>query len=755
MVTACFVCSCSLILESKKHKKTGKKKAEKPDNGTAVMNKAIKFMLETDKNFKRLAHNVSLAGWNWSVNITEENQKKVAEADEESFKYKMKIFKECSQYKWKTFKSSNYTLFRWFKLTCKGRFNPKDQSKSTEPQMNIPLEGGTLNSTDGGANNSTKGGVFNSTEGGVFNSTEGGVFNSTEGGVNNATGGAFNFTEQGEIISKMVDIFSKAKLSPYKSSKDNYNLTFYGDVDEIMKKSRDPLELEYYWKAFRKETGDKLKDPFKKLVAAENKQAKAFGFKNQAESRIFDYEDKNFQKSLARELNKLMPLYKELHAYVRRKLIQFYKNGTTIMENGPIPAHLLGNMYAQTWSSLYGLVVPNPKKKGVPRILKMEMQPIDMISRVEEYFVQIGLKKMTPEFWRNSLIGKPTDGRRVDCQASASNFFDGKDFRIKMCVINKSTLPTLFHEMGHIQYYMHYSGLPYMFQGSANPGFHEAVGNTITLSMQNIKFLQGTITKKGQYCKLSSINFLMYMALEWAVGPFYAYIVDLWRNEVYSGAIKENEFNTKYWEYRLKYQGVCPPVKRSEANFDIGSKYHISAGVEYWRYFVANILQFQIHETLCKETKKEEPIHMCGKMKTLNANSMLRYFDPLMKWLKKQNQNESVGWKSEDPMVCPGKEDSNTTTSTPRATTKGHTGKSTGPTMASKTVPTAGTMGLTMASKTVPTAGTMGSTMASKTVPTAGTMGPTTYPIPVGTSGISTLGPVTTDLLPNKWAKKY
>ncbi|PRD33495.1 UNVERIFIED_CONTAM: Angiotensin-converting enzyme [Trichonephila clavipes] len=188
-----------------------------------------------------------------------------------------------------------------------------------------------------------------------------------------------------------------------------------------------------------------------------------------------------------------------------------------------------------------------------------------------------------------------------------------------------------------------------------------------------------------------TINYLMNMALRYAVSAHYSYIVDYWRNRVYNGTIKEDELNKKYWEYRLKYQGVCPPVKRTEKDFDIGAKYHIASGVEYFRYFYANILQFQIHQILCKEADYEGPLHKCniykkkkagklfekllkiGKSKDwqeilkivsknetdkLDASAMLEYFEPLMKWLKKENKKEYKGWESEDPMSCPGTEDS-------------------------------------------------------------------------------------------------
>ncbi|GFQ69915.1 angiotensin-converting enzyme [Trichonephila clavata] len=288
-----------------------------------------------------------------------------------------------------------------------------------------------------------------------------------------------------------------------------------------------------------------------------------------------------------------------------------------------------GNMYAQHWSHIYKHVVPYPDVKDrlniTAAMLNKEMEPIDMFMMAEKFFTSIGMKKMNPRFWQFSVLEKPKGDRKVNCHASAHNMNDGEDFRIKMCsTVDASTLETVHHEMGHIQYYMHYSHLPYAFQGSTNPGVHEAIGNVISLSVKNAKYLKSIgLINSTKTSKESTINFLMSMALDHAVGPFYAYIIDLWRNQVYDGSIKENELNKKYWKYRLQYQGVCPPVRRSEKNFDIGAKYHIAAGVEYWRYFVANILQFQLHEYLCRQTGHKGPVHNCTIYKKRKAGKRL------------------------------------------------------------------------------------------------------------------------------------
>lgn len=108
----------------------------------------------------------------------------------------------------------------------------------------------------------------------------------------------------------------------------------------------------------------------------------------------------------------------------------------------------------------------------------------DMFNIAEEFFVSLGLEPMPVDFWHKSLFEKPSDGREINCHASAWDFYDGRDFRIKMCAkVSMNDLFVVHHEMGHIQYYMNYRKQPFHFKEGANPGFHEALGDLIALSV--------------------------------------------------------------------------------------------------------------------------------------------------------------------------------------------------------------------------------------------------------------------------------
>jgi peptidyl-dipeptidase A len=152
-------------------------------------------------------------------------------------------------------------------------------------------------------------------------------------------------------------------------------------------------------------------------------------------------------------------------------------------------------------------------------------------------------------------------------------------------------------------------------------------------------------------------------------------MVDLWRWQVFSGEIKPVDYNSSWWAMRLKYQGVAPPVARSEADFDPGAKYHVAANVPYMRYFLATILQFQFHRALCQTAGYHGPLNRCSVygnreagarlaemlamgqsrlwpdalevltgQRQMDATAMMDYFAPLKQWLDEQNKGHHAGW---------------------------------------------------------------------------------------------------------------
>ncbi|MED6240414.1 hypothetical protein ATANTOWER_020744, partial [Ataeniobius toweri] len=393
------------------------------------------------------------------------------------------------------------------------------------------------------------------------------------------------------------------------------------------------------------------------------------------------YETPTFEEHLEALWKELEPLYLNVHAYVRRALYKHY--GTKYINlKGPIPAHLLGNMWAQTWSGIMDLVMPYPDATQVdatPAMVAQGWNSTRMFQESDRFFTSMGLLPMPQEFWDKSMLEKPSDGRQVVCHASAWDFYNRKDFRIKQCtVVTMDDLITVHHEMGHVQYFLQYKDQPVSFRDGANPGFHEAIGDVLALSVSTPKHLQSIgLLDKVESNHESDINFLMSMALDKIAFLPFGYLMDQWRWKVFDGRIPSSEYNKEWWNLRLKYQGLCPPVTRTEDDFDPGAKFHIPANVPYVRYFVSFIIQFQFHKALCDAANHVGPLHTCdiyqskeaGKLlgdvmklgyskpwpeamamitgqSKMSAQPLMQYFQPLIQWLEEENNknNEVRGW---------------------------------------------------------------------------------------------------------------
>jgi len=453
------------------------------------------------------------------------------------------------------------------------------------------------------------------------------------------------------------------------------------DLTAIMANDKNYNTLRDAWVKWRDVSGKTMREDYKQYVELENKAAVLNGFSDNGARWRDAYESPNFEQLVEDQWQTILPLYEQLHAYVRRKLYNRY-GGNVINLKGPIPAHLFGNMWAQAWGNIYDIAEPFSGKERPDATVGLQEKgynATDMFRTADKFFTDLGLEPLPQEFWDESMIVKPKDGREVVCHASAWDFYNQKDFRIKMCtVINQEDFITIHHEMGHIQYYLQYKNLPVAFRRGGNPGFHEAVGDTLALSVSTLGHLYGLgLIEKPVDDKESDINYLMSMALEKIAFLPFGYLMDKYRWKVFSGEISENDLNKGWWADRMKYQGVVPPVPRSEKDFDPGAKFHISNDVPYVRYFVSFILQFQFYEAMCKEAghtgdlfkcdfdgskaagaklanmlklgssvQWEDALEQITGSRKMSSASLVRYFKPLLDYLEEENRknNEVIGW---------------------------------------------------------------------------------------------------------------
>ena len=450
-------------------------------------------------------------------------------------------------------------------------------------------------------------------------------------------------------------------------------------VAQLMATSRDPDELKRAWIGWHA-VGGPMRQRYARMVELGDEGSKDLGYSDVGAlwRANYDMPPDQFAKELDRLWGQLQPLYLSLHAYVRGQLLKKY-GPTVVPQKGPIPAHLLGNIWAQEWNNVYDLMdSPKPTESfNLTKILQdRKTDARGMAKYGENFFSSIGFAPLPETFWERSLFTKPAD-RDVVCHASAWDIDQVDDLRIKMCIqATEEDFRVIHHELGHNYYQRAYNTQPPMFRDSANDGFHEAVGDTIALSvtpeyLKKIGLIDVVPPVSGD------IDYLLQQALEKVAFLPFGLVIDKWRWEVFSGQIKPDQYNAAWWDLRLKYEGIAPPVARSEADFDPGAKYHVPANVPYMRYFLARIYQYQFQRALCKEAGVDGPLHRCsiygnkkageklnqmlamGKSKPwpdelealtgekqIDASALADYFAPLKKWLDEQNTKNgyAVGW---------------------------------------------------------------------------------------------------------------
>ena len=452
--------------------------------------------------------------------------------------------------------------------------------------------------------------------------------------------------------------------------------------ESIIDTSRNPEELLKAWKGWH-EIGKPMKPMYMRMVEIGNKGSKDLGYDGLSDLWFskYDMPAEDFLNETDRVWEEVKPLYDALHCHVRAKLNEHYGD-EVVPDEGPLPVHLLGNMWGQSWSNIYDLVYTEQSKSNSIDVTKIiydkEINEIEMVEYAEDFFISIGFEPLPSTFWERSLFIKPRD-RSVVCHASAWNLDPANnDLRIKMCIQrNEEDFITIHHELGHIFYYQAYNHLPTLFQGGANDGFHEAFGDLLTLSITPDYLTQiGFISEEeANIAKEDPIGLLMKQALEGVVVVPWALMLDKWRSGVFNGEIKEEELNSSWWKLRKQYQGISTNEQRSEEYFDPGAKYHIPGNTPYTRYYLARIMQYQFHEALCNEAKFDGPLHECSiygnkdagekiistmamgqsapwqdafenltGSRQLSGNSILNYYAPLKDWLDEQNKERTCGW---------------------------------------------------------------------------------------------------------------
>jgi peptidyl-dipeptidase A len=453
------------------------------------------------------------------------------------------------------------------------------------------------------------------------------------------------------------------------------------EIEARMGTVRDPAQLREMWTSWNDNVGSPMRSQYQRMVEIANAGAHELGFADTGAMwrSKYDMSPDDFAALTERLWNQVKPLYQELHCFARAGLNRRYGDAVQ-PATGPIRADLLGNLWAQEWGNIYDVVAP--QGSGAPAynltnlLEQQHYTPERIVHTAEGFFTSLGFPALPATFWTRSMITQPRD-REVICHASAWDLDNREDLRVKMCTrVNADDFVTAHHELGHNFYQRAYMNQPFLYEDSANDGIHEAIGDTIALSVTPEYLVQiGLLQQNQMPTPEQDRALLLRQALDKIAFLPFGLLIDRYRWGIFSGQIRPNEYQAAWDRMRLQYQGIVPPSRRSETNFDAGAKYHVPASVPYTRYFLARILQFQFFKAACDIAGWHGPLHRCSfygnhevgrrlnemlalglsrpwpeAIRTftgtseISAEPMIEYFQPLLGWLREQNRGRRCGW---------------------------------------------------------------------------------------------------------------
>jgi peptidyl-dipeptidase A len=437
------------------------------------------------------------------------------------------------------------------------------------------------------------------------------------------------------------------------------------EIDKVLASKKGLDKKLVAWEA-SKEIGKTLKTGIENLRGLRNETVQPLGYDNYLHYQVSDYgmDVDEMRELLHKVINDIWPLYRELHTWTRHELANQY--GKEVPEY--LPAHWLPNRWGQEWNSIVD--VEGFDLDGILAEKSAEW----IVKTGEEFYMSIGLPALPQVFYdKSSLYPAPADADYMkNNHASAWHLNLDDDVRSLMSVEpNTKWWGTTLHELGHIYYYILYSNpdVPYILRGGANRAFHEGVGSMLGLAAMQKPFLQerGLLPKDVE---LDEIKLLLKEALEQVVlVPWGAGVMTEFEHSLYAENLPVDQFNSKWWEIKRKYQGIVPPNERGEEYCDPCTKTHINNDpAQYYDYALSIVTLFQLHDHIAKNILNQDPhnTNYWGSKETgeflkkilspgatadwrelmkdelgeeISAKAMLEYFDPLYDWLKEQNKS--------------------------------------------------------------------------------------------------------------------
>jgi peptidyl-dipeptidase A len=438
-------------------------------------------------------------------------------------------------------------------------------------------------------------------------------------------------------------------------------------IDEILRSETDIRKRLRAWQS-SKQVGPTLREGLEQLRRLRNQTVRALDYQDFFSYQVSDYgmstkEMLALMDGLNRELR---PLYRELHTYFRYQLAKKYKQPVPDL----IPAHWLPNRWGQDWTALVS--VQGFDLAGALRTKEPEW----LVKQAERFYVSLGLASLPASFYqRSSLYPLPPDADyKKNNHASAWHLDLEQDIRSLMSVeSNAEWYETTHHELGHIYYYISYTNpdVPLLLRSGANRAYHEAMGSLMGLAAMQPRFV-ATVGLVPEGTKPDPIQTLLKEALNYVVFiPWSAGVMTRFEHDLYADELAPDQWNQHWWELKARYQGIAPPSPRDERYCDAATKTHINNDpAQYYDYALSNVLLFQLHDHIARKILSEDPhdTNYFGREEVgrfldsimrpgasvdwrkvlrektgqdLSAEAMLRYFEPLMEWLREQNRGRT------------------------------------------------------------------------------------------------------------------
>ncbi|XP_077483443.1 angiotensin-converting enzyme-like [Amblyomma americanum] len=478
----------------------------------------------------------------------------------------------------------------------------------------------------------------------------------------------------------------------------------YPDLVWIFSLSENNGERLHYFKQWMSQTGRSRED-FLELMKIVRLESRLNGFTNSADYIMFLYEWPTFREDTENVWNALLPLYRQMHGLVRTRLIRMY-GSRRVSLTGPVDVHLLGAQGYLT-SNEVGLPAAAAWNEKLPISSKVpNLTAVRMFKLAESFYVSLGLPRLPPEFWEKSRVELSPSEAGFLFEASAWDFCNGQDYRIKMrSEATVSGLRTAYHELAHVYYFMQYKYLPHVFRTGANPGFHEAVADALSWLGIRSQSLQERLGVELQGADAGMRNLLEFAFDH--VGPtFHSIATSKWLWKVLDEPESDENVDSLYWKmrqvvlrphkgmtsslqlrsrdiydsfFRLKYEGIRTPLDSGKRRFHPPADYDFLAHVNRIRSMFSFIAQMQIIKYLCAAANHTARLHECDiygskeagrrlisilklgssvpfpdvveminedRSKILDPSAVLDYFSPVLEWLKNNEPEGYVGWSS-------------------------------------------------------------------------------------------------------------